>query len=148
MPVRLPEARYPVGVQTALLIVMAAWCLTLPTAPEARSEGTPVHRVRYTVSAQVPTHADIYYHDADPPNFADYSHNPYQFSPKASAEIAPQRPWVLEVVLADPDQWAMVAATHSFGPAGPALHCDLAVDGIVVASADGPRGALCSLRNW
>ena len=33
-------------------------------------------------------------------------------------------------------------------PGTPQFHCDLAVDGAVVVSKDGPKGVLCSLRNW
>jgi hypothetical protein len=116
------------------------------TAAQAQADETVRHRVRYTVSAQNPVLADIYYRDTDPPTWADYSHNPYVFSPKVQADIGPQKAWVLDVVLADPDQWAMVAATS--GPTQAVFHCQLEVDGVLVDSDDGSKGALCSIREW
>ncbi len=107
-----------------------------------------MHTVTYTVYTEIPFHADIYYRDTEPPNFADYSHNPYLFSPKAEADLGPGQPWVLTVQLANPEFWAMVTATSGQSNNPPTFHCTLAVDGTVVASDSGARGALCSLRNW
>jgi hypothetical protein len=56
--------------------------------------------------------------------------------------------WTLNVQLANPDQWAMVAATATETKQIPNFHCVLAVDGNVVATDQGPKGALCSIRNW
>ena len=117
-------------------------------APVAAAAPAAAHQVTYTVTAQQPVSADIYYRVVDPPTWADYSHNPYQFSPKATVDIGPQQPWVLTVALADPDRWAMVSATRGRLPAEPGFRCELAVDGVVVATGEGPRGALCSLRHW
>lgn len=41
----------------------------------------PLHHISYRVTAEEPVSADIYYREADPPTWADYSHNPYVFSP-------------------------------------------------------------------
>jgi hypothetical protein len=108
----------------------------------------PLHNVHYTIWAEQPYHVDVYYHDADPPNWGDYSHNPYQFTPKVSADVGPTMQWNLDVGLADPNEWAMVVATSGRGPNTPNVHCALAVDGAVVATNQGPKGALCSIRNW
>lgn len=111
--------------------------------------GEPVlHDVTYTVYTDTPFFADIYYRDTDPPSYADYSHNPYEFSPKAEADLGPDRPWVLTVKLADPQFWAMVVATSGRSPEPPNFHCTLAVDGTVLVNESGPKGALCSLRHW
>lgn len=107
-----------------------------------------MHAVTYTVYTDVPFRADIYYRDSEPANFADYSHNPYMFSPKIEADLGPDRPWVLNVELADPKYWAMVLGTSGQSPNPPNFHCTLAIDGIVVASNSGAKGALCSLRTW
>jgi hypothetical protein len=120
---------------------------TAMAAPSHADEPGP-HRVKYTVSAQIPVSAEIYYRDTDPPTWADYSHNPYVFSPKVEADVGPDRTWVLEVQLADPGQWAMVTATSGLSGPESMFHCELAVDGVVVASNDGPKGALCSVRHW
>ena len=56
--------------------------------------------------------------------------------------------WTQDVMLADPDQWAMVTAGSLDSPKRPNFHCVLAVDGNVVVTNQGPKGALCSVRNW
>lgn len=139
----------------AALTAAAALATTVTTTtPVAAQEPLPppppplLHNVKYTVFSEQPFYVDIYYRDVDPPNWAAYSHNPYEFSPKAKAEIGPDRQWNLDVQLADPDQWAMVTATSGPGEATPNIHCVLAVDGVVVATDVGPKGALCSIRSW
>ncbi len=117
-------------------------------AGPAAAEGPVLHDVTYTVYTDAPFSAEIYYRDTDPPNFADYSHNPYMFSPKIEADIGPDTPWVLTVRLANPEYWAMVTGTSGQSPNPPNFHCTLAVDGAVVVSDSGAKGALCSLRHW
>jgi hypothetical protein len=117
-------------------------------AQTASADEISLHHVKYTVTATTPFNADIYYRDVDPDNWADYSHNPYLYSPKIEANIGPSRPWVLEVMLADPNSWAMVAATSGWSPTSPGVQCKLEVDGAVVSINAGPKGALCSIRNW
>lgn len=126
-----------------LLVVLAA-----PGIPPARADEPVLHHVTYTVTAERPTHANIYFRDTDPPNWAEYSHNPYQFSPKAEADVGPGERWTRDVMLTAPDQWAMVAATSGSAPVTPQFYCELAVDGVIVATNSGPKGALCSLRHW
>jgi hypothetical protein len=130
---------------SALLIATAG--VMVASAPAHAQDGA-LHQVKYVVSAQNPVSAQIYYRDRDPPTWADYSHNPYVFSPRVEAEVGPDKVWVLEVMLADPDQSAMVTATVGLSSTAPMFHCELAVDGVVVDSNDGPKGALCSLRHW
>jgi hypothetical protein len=119
-------------------------------APARADDAAVLHRVTYTVTADRPTAAGIYYRDVDPPSWAEYSHNPYEFSPKDDVGLEPGQPWVREVTLADPAQWAMVTVTTAGQVMASAvtLRCELAVDGDVVDTAEGPQGALCSLRHW
>lgn len=126
---------------------LSAASVVTGTAPAAVADDA-LHDVTYTVFTEQPFFADIYYRDAQPPNFADYSHNPYVFSPKIEADLGPDRPWVLTVRLADPQSWAMVLGTSGLSPNPPGFHCTLAVDGAVVVSNSGPKGALCSPRHW
>ncbi|MCV7431394.1 hypothetical protein [Mycolicibacterium bacteremicum] len=129
---------------------VVAAVVSLAGAPAAAAEPV-LHHVKYTVGASEPMQAVIYYRDTQPPSWADYSHNPYVFSPKAEAELGPGKPWVLEAMLADPNQWAMVVATtppHTPPLAEPGFVCELRVDDVVVATDAGPKGALCSLRTW
>ncbi|ORA85239.1 hypothetical protein BST29_02140 [Mycobacterium malmoense] len=115
-----------------------------------RAQADPVwHQVVYVVSSTSPAYVDIFYQDQDPTLFSDYSHNPYTFTPQVHADIAPGKPWVQPVNLLNPDQWAMVTVTTGRRPAAPGgIQCDLSVDGKIVVSKIGPKGALCSLRTW
>jgi cytochrome c1 len=120
-------------------------------APNAVADDpAPVlHHVKYTVFSETPfRNATIYYRDTEPANFAEYSHNPYVFSPNVAADVGPNQMWTQDVMLADPDQWAMVTAGSLDSPKRPNFHCILAVDGNVVVTNQGPKGALCSVRNW
>ena len=146
----LAPTRPLLGVVSAT--ALAAACLTFGTATAAADDDPPpppLHQVKYSVWAEQPFNVAIYYRDTDPPNWADYSHNPYQFSPKVEADVGPDKQWILDVQLANPDQWAMVTAgTLGESTKTPNIHCVLAVDGVVVITHQGPKGALCSIRNW
>ena len=141
------SAVMPRVLRLASVALIATAGLMCSPAPAQAQEGV-LHHVKYVVTAQNPVAAHIYYRDTDPPTWADYSHDPYLFSPRVEVEVGSDRAWVLEVMLADPDQWAMVTATAGLSSAAPLLHCELAVDGVVVDVNDGPKGALCSVRHW
>jgi hypothetical protein len=132
-----------VGGLASLCALSVAVLATTPTA-----SAVDLHHVRYTITSETPWLTDIYYHDTEPANWADYSHDPYVFSPKVEAQVGPGKPWALDVMLADPSQWAMVVATSGLDPVTPNFHCTLEVDGVVVKTAEGPKGALCSTRGW
>lgn len=140
---RFARTSTAIGV-TAILLPIPA----LGTPAPAGAQDPVLHDVTYTVYTDRPFRAEIYYRDVDPPNFADYSHNPYAFSPNVEADVGPESPWVLNVRLADPQNWAMVLGTSGLSPNPPGFHCSLAVDGQVVSTNTGPKGALCSMRLW
>ncbi len=129
-------------------------CITSGTPSPHRTRSIPpsttwtTSRTDYTVSAQNPIYTSIYYLDHQPDRFSDYSHNPYSFTPHVDVDLAPGKPWGFDLDMSDPDHYAMVVASTGTEPGTPGLHCDLAVDGAVVVSKDGPKGVLCSLRNW
>jgi hypothetical protein len=134
----------PLAAAGAVLLGLAGLPMSAPPA-----HADPVfHQVTYTVSAQNAVYVDIFYQDQDPTVFSDYSHNPYSFTPQTHADVGAGKSWVQTVPLINPDQWAMVTVTAGREPGLPQIHCDLAVDGRVVVSKDGARGALCSLRSW
>ena len=143
--------RRPLTMATAATLAAGAIATAAPAfADDPAPPGPPLHHVQYTVTADAPYWAHIYYRDTEPAIFSDYSHNPYQFSPRADVDIAPDKPWVLEANLADPGLWAMVLVQSGESPGfpTPGFNCELAVDGVVVKSNSGPKGALCSIRNW
>ena len=126
--------------------VLAASGVAVASVP-ATAQGPALHNVKYTVFAEGPAYLKIFYRDVDPPNWADYSHNPYAYTPKVEADVGPDQQWNLDVQLANPGDWAMVVAQGEPGLT-PNVHCVLAVDGVVVKTHQGPKGALCSIRNW
>lgn len=140
------------GVGSALVLAFSAALAGLsglsPSVGLAHAD--PVwHQVVYVVTSNDPVNVDIFYQDQDPTLFSDYSHNNYAFTPQVHADVGPGKSWVQPVNLLNPDQWAMVTATTGRAPATPAgIQCDLSVDGKVVVSKVGPKGALCSLRTW
>ncbi|ORV41349.1 hypothetical protein AWC02_17090 [Mycolicibacter engbaekii] len=131
-------------------VVVGAVVLGGAPIPAPASADGP-HRVRYSVSATQTAQALIYYREVQPPNFGDYSHNPYEYSPRADVTIGPNQPWIFETTLADPQDWAMVVVSlppHRSELAAPGFVCELRVDDVVVATDAGTKGALCSLRTW
>ncbi len=137
---------------TVSATVLAGACVVAGTPPATADNDPPapvLHAVHYTVWAEQPFNVVVYYRDTDPPNWGDYSHNPDQFSPKVNVDVGPNQQWNLDVGLANPDEWAMVVAgTGGESTKAPNIHCALAVDGVVVKTSQGPKGALCSIRNW
>ena len=134
----------------SLLAAMLAMVVTATTfAAPSRADDPVMHPVTYVITSASPIYADIYYLDQQPAKFSDYSHNPYQYTPNVRADIAPGHPWVSPtVMLSDPNDYAMVTVSTGTEPGTPMFHCALVVDGKVVASNDGAKGVLCSLRLW
>ena len=150
---RFPRARLRTGwsrSRPAFAAVVVAMAGVVAVPPISRADdGDPVlHHVKYSIWADNPVNAEIYYRDTDPPTFADYSHNPYQYSPNIEADVGPNKQWVYDVMLADPNQWAMVIGTKPRSEKTIGFHCVLAVDGAVVVVNSGEKGALCSIRTW
>jgi hypothetical protein len=147
-----PEVRMTTVGKAALGVALAALSAagygTVAAAP-ARADDPVMHQVRYVITAASPIWADIYYLDQQPAKFSDYSHDTYQYTPNVQADIGPGHPWTSPVVmLTDPANYAMVTVSTGTEPGTPMFHCALVVDGVVVKSNDGPKGTLCSLRNW
>ncbi len=135
--------------RTRTILAAAATMLAgLAAAPSHADDAAPLHHVKYTLTAQNPIYAEIYYLDHEPAVFADWSHDPYQFMPNVEADVGPNQPWTYELDLQRPEQWAMVIANTGPEPGTPNFHCELSVDGTVVVSSDGAKGVLCSIRKW
>ena len=137
------------AVSRSLLGTLTMALAAVGFAAPSRADDPIMHPVTYVITSASPIWADIYYLGQQPAKYSDYSHNTYQFTPNVQADIAPGHPWVSPVVmLSDPNDYAMVAVSTGTEPGTPQFHCALIVDGKVVASNDGPKGALCSLRLW
>src|ERR1700758_5575273 len=126
------------GLNRRMLFVAAVFTLCAGmTAAGTHGDAPQGHVVKYVVSADRTVQTHIYYRNVEPPTWADYSHNPYAFSPWIDAEIGPGQPWTIEVVLADPNEWAMVATTAADTSASPPqIRCLLSVDRTLVVSND------------
>jgi hypothetical protein len=130
------------------LLALGVIPFAIAASPVTHADTSPMHAVKYMVYSDVPTTADIYYRDTDPSTFADYSLDPYRYSPNAKADVTPGAPWELDTLLASPDQWAMVTVSNGLSLDKPGFRCELLVDGVVAVVNQGPKGALCSLRSW
>jgi hypothetical protein len=104
------------------------------------------HKVVYTLTSAGAADFDLYYLTAQPPSKAAYDADAYAFLKKEQVNLAPGVPWVFETTLADP-QWAIltVSSTTHGGQAAPNPHCDITVDGQVVAQQDAPYNLQCKL---
>lgn len=133
------------AVMTILLATVVSW---ISVGTSHADDQPALHYVKYTVTTSSPIYTQLYYLDHEPAAFADWSHNPYEFVPNVQADLAPGEPWTYELWLARPELWAFVSASAGTEPGIPKYHCELSIDGSVVASKEGDRGVLCSIRIW
>src|SRR5699024_8633151 len=128
----------------ALTVATAGVAVTHGTS-NADSEG---HEVTYTVTATSELSVDVQYIQTDPPSKAAYNADADKYlATSRPTPISPGTPLVYTATLADPDQWALVTASGGLR-INPELHCEIAVDGQVVASQQGGSGVTCSTRPW
>ena len=90
--------------RTLAVAAVAVGCVVAGTPSAVADDPAPVlHRVKYTVFSETPfRNAEIYYRDTEPANFAEYSHNPYVFSPNVTADVGPNQMWTQDVMLGEP----------------------------------------------
>jgi hypothetical protein len=131
----------------ALLVVAACLAGARGTArADDAPQGVP-HQVRYTITAQQPVDTDVWYMQNEPYDFSAYSWYSWKYVDELRVDIKPGAPWVYDSTLYDPSMWAMVTAS-AYSPHDPKYHCEITVDGAVVAAKDGDHGVLCSIRPW
>lgn len=117
-----------------------------PVGPDPVGPGPAgPHQVTYTITTTSDLTANIYYVSADPPDQG--AANDPQYMPQARTQVGPGAPWTFTTTLADPNQWAFVSASGGLR-VNPEFHCEIAVDGQVLASEQGGSGVQCSLRPW
>lgn len=126
--------------------------LLAAAAAVALSHGTataePVtHQVTYTVTTSSDLMANISYIETDPPSMAAYNTSPSQYLKTLHTPITGGQPLVYTTTLADPGQWALVAASGGLR-INPEFRCEIAVDGEVVVQQNGGSGVTCSTRPW
>ena len=119
----------------------------LVSAGPAHADDPVMHHVTYTVSAQNPIYANIYYMDQEPAISPTTATTPTG-SPPTSKPISPRVSRGSSTdVAAKPEDWAMVTSTPAANRARRSFIATCGRRGVVV-SKDGPKGVLCSLRNW
>jgi hypothetical protein len=91
----------------------------------------------------------VLYLTAQPADKAAYNADAYSYVKRETINVAPDRPFVFETTLADP-QWAIlqVSSTTKGGVGAPNPHCDVAVDGQVIVAQDAPYSVVCQGTQW
>jgi len=107
-----------------------------------------VHQVRYTVTTAQEETVSLNYLATEPQSQSAYNANPDSFLRNEQVTIAPGAPWLFETTLND-TSWAYVRAGGAARYSGtPNPHCEIAIDGNVVAQQDGEIAATCALKPW
>ncbi len=128
----------------AALIMAAAGVAVGHGTSSADPEG---RQVTYTVTTTSDLMANIQYIDTDPPSEAAYDADPSRYLKTLHVPIVGGQPLVYTATLADPDRWALVAASGGLR-INPEFRCEIAVDGRVVVQQSGGSGVTCSTRPW
>lgn len=142
-------------------VVAASWCAAafaaaaLVAGTTATSHADPAgHQVTYTITSTGNLTGNVRYMNTDPPSQAAYDANSSQYMNSVQTAFTAGQPLVYTATLANPGQWAIVTASGGchWPDCGsgdtPQLHCEIAVDGQVVASENATTGVTCSTRRW
>jgi hypothetical protein len=128
-----------------------AGVLVQPAASHADPAG---HQVTYTITATGNLTGNVRYMNSDPPSQAAFNANSSQYMNTVQTPFTPGQPLVYTATLANPNQWAYVAASGGChwpdcgSGAIAELHCEIAVDGQVVVTQNATTGVTCSTRPW
>ena len=132
------------AVASATFAAAAAVAVTPATA---HAEG---HQVTYTVSSPNNLTATVNYVSSDPPSQAAYNADPSKFMTSVQAPLSGGTPVTYTVNLANPTNASVSASGMLHWPDsgnGPAsFHCEIAVDGQVVAHQDATTTVTCAAR--
>ena len=127
----------------AAVLAVAAAVFLLPA--RAHADG---HQVTYTVTSSGNLTATVNYVSSDPPSQAAYNADPSKFSTSRQAPLSGGAPVTYTATLANPNQYASITASGMLkwpdsgnGPAS--FHCEIAVDGQVVAHQDATTTVTC-----
>jgi hypothetical protein len=141
------------GVAVATLAAAAgvAGVVIKPATATADPAG---HQVTYTITATGNLTGNVRYINSDPPSQSAFDANSSQFLNTVQTPFTAGQPLVYTTTLANPNQWAFVAASGGChwpdcsSGATPELHCEIAVDGQVVMTQNATTGVTCSTRPW
>ena len=134
----------------ATLAAVAAVAVT-PATSHADPAG---HQVTYTITTTGDLTGQVRYMNSDPPSQAAFDANSSQYLNSVQTAFTGGQPLVYTTTLANPSQWAYVAASGGChwpdcgSGATPELHCEIAVDGQVVVTQNATTGVTCATRPW
>ncbi len=133
---------------SAVVLAAGAGAVLTPATSYADPAG---HQVTYTVTSPNNLTATVNYVNADPPSQAAYNADPSKFMTNVQAPLSAGQPVIYTATLANPNQWANISASGMLhwpdsgnGPAS--FHCEIAVDGQVVAQQDATTTVTCAAR--
>lgn len=128
---------------SAVTLAMAAGAVLTPAT--AQADG---HQVTYTVTSPNNLTANVSYVNSDPPDQAAFTADPSKFSTSVQEPLSGGTPVTYTATLANPKQFASITASGMLhwpdsgnGPAQ--FHCEIAVDGQVVAQQDATTTVTC-----
>jgi len=136
---------------SAVMLAAGLGVLATPATAQADPAG---HQVTYTITTTGNLTGNVRYMNGDPPSQAAFDANSGQFMSAVATTFTPDQPLVYTATLANPNQWAFVAASGSCrwpdcSSGGIAeLHCEIAVDGQVVVTQNATTAVTCSTRPW
>jgi len=139
------------GGAAAALFAAAAVVAVTPATSAADPAG---HQVTYTITTTGNLTGNVRYMNSDPPSQAAFDANSSQYMNTVQTAFTAGQPLVYTATLANPNQWAFVAASGGChwpdcgSGATPELHCEIAVDGQVVVTQNATTGVTCATRPW
>lgn len=138
-------------VTSGVAVATLAAAATVAVAPGTSSADPAGHQVTYTVTSPNNLTATVNYMNSDPPSQAAYNADPSKFMTSVQAPLSGGAPVTYTATLANPTQWARITASGMLrwpdsgnGPAS--FHCEIAVDGQVVAQQDATTTVTCATR--
>ncbi|MCV7196805.1 hypothetical protein [Mycobacterium angelicum] len=138
-------------VASAIAALAVAAGFVAPATSHADPAG---HQVTYTITSTGNLTGNVRYINSDPPSQAAFNANSSQYLNTVQTAFTADQPLVYTTTLANPNQWAFVAASGGChwpdcgSGATPELHCEIAVDGQVVVTQNATTGVTCSTRPW
>jgi hypothetical protein len=132
---------------SAVLLATGAGAVVAPATSYADPAG---HQVTYTVTSPNNLTATVNYVNSDPPSQAAYNADPSKFMTSVQAPLSGGTPVTYTATLANPTQARISASGMLHWPDsgnGPAsFHCEIAVDGQVVAQQDATTTVTCAAQ--
>ena len=135
--------------------VLGSGCAALVVLGQATADADPAgHQVTYTITSTGNLTGNVRYMNSDPPSQAAFDANSSQYLNSVQTAFTGGQPLVYTTTLANPSQWAYVAASGGChwpdcgSGATPELHCEIAVDGQVVVTQNATTGVTCATRPW